>query len=159
MRISVSSFYERYEKNEKKEENENAENAEREKTKFPKVTQKPSDFVSDICNAARDGKLSSVQYLVEIEKENVETKNRAGWTPLHWASYYGHLDIVKYLVEECHRNVEAKDISGWTPLYWASYNGHLDIAKYLVEEGHARITDGIISDAKINVKEYLKSKT
>ena len=23
-----------------------------------------------------------------------------GWTPLHWASYYGHLDVVKFLVEQ-----------------------------------------------------------
>ena len=33
-----------------------------------------------------------------IEKENVETKDILGMTPLLYASWYGHLDIVKYLL-------------------------------------------------------------
>ena len=38
------------------------------------TTEKPFVFESDIHNAAENGKLSSVQYLVEIENKNVETK-------------------------------------------------------------------------------------
>ena len=131
---------------------------EKKKTKFTPVTEKPPDFEPDICKAAENGKLSSVQYLVEIEKINVEAKNSSGCTPLHYASLNCNLDIVQYLVEECHSNVEAKDSSGWTPLHRASTYGRFDVVKYLVEECHARITDGIISDASSSVKEYLQSK-
>ena len=58
----------------------------------------------------KKGKLSSVQYLIEIEKKNVETKDSYGWTPLFNASQNGHFDIIKFHVEECHVNVEVKDI-------------------------------------------------
>ena len=69
---------------------------EKKKTKFTPITEKPSDFEPDIFRAAKGGKLSSVQYLVEIEKKNVETKdNEYGETPLHWASANGHLDILR----------------------------------------------------------------
>ena len=84
------------------------------------VTQKPSDFEPDICKAAEEGKLSSVQYLFEIEGINVETNDSYGWTPLHYVSSNGHFDIVQYLVEECHCNVEAKDNDECTSLDYAS---------------------------------------
>ena len=56
------------------------------KTYFPPVTEKPSDFESDICEAAEEGKLTSVQYLVEQCHADVETKDDDGRTPINYAS-------------------------------------------------------------------------
>ena len=55
---------------------------EEKKTYFPPITEKPSDFESDICKAAEKGKLASVQYLFEQCHANVETKDSYGWTPI-----------------------------------------------------------------------------
>ena len=107
---------------------------EKNKTKFTPVTEKPSDFEPDILEASKEGKLTSIQYLIEIEHKDVETKDKEyEATPLLWASDKGHLGIIKYLIEECHCNIEAKDKDGWTPLHIASYNNHLDVDKYLVQ--------------------------
>ena len=46
------------------------------------MTIKPHDFESDIHEAADEGKLTSVQYLVEQCHANVEAK---GYTHTHWA--------------------------------------------------------------------------
>ena len=54
-----------------------------------KTTKKPPDFESDIFSATIKGKLSSVQYLVEIEKISVETKDISGRTSLFYASANG----------------------------------------------------------------------
>ena len=74
-------------------------------TFFPPVTEKPTDFERDICKAASEGKLSSVQYLVEQCHSDVETKNEYGFTPINNASYNGHLEVVKYLYEKCHAKI------------------------------------------------------
>ena len=82
----------------------------RKKTYFPPVTEKPSDFESDICKAAAEGKLTSVQYLIEQCHANVETKDKYGGTPINFASFNGHLEIVKYLYETCHATITDKTL-------------------------------------------------
>ena len=52
------------------------------KTSFPPVTMKPDDFVDDIHEAAKNGKLTSVQYLVEQCHANAEAKSKNEDTPL-----------------------------------------------------------------------------
>ena len=80
------------------------------KTYFHPVTEKPFDFESDICETAYQGKLTSVQYLVEQCHADVETKNKNEWTPINHALYSGHLDIVKYLYETCHAEITEKTL-------------------------------------------------
>ena len=119
------------------------ENEELKKSKndtfFPPVTEKPTDFERDICKAAREGKLSSVQYLVEQCHSDVETKDEYGWTPINNASENGHLEVVKYLYEKCHSDVETKNEYGFTPINRASCNGHLEVVKYLYEKCHSDV--------------------
>ena len=97
---------------------------------------KPDDFVYDIFEATKNGKLSSVKYLINVMKTdpNIKNDNWERYTPLHLASKKGYLDIVKYLVEECKVDPNIKNKYGDNPLHFASLNGHLDIVKYLVEE-------------------------
>ena len=58
----------------------------------------------------KQGKLKSVQYIVEQCHANVETKDNKGWTPLSNASIEGHLDVVKYLYEACHSEITEETI-------------------------------------------------
>ena len=51
-----------------------------------------------ICQAARDGALEDVKYLVETAKEDVNQLASGGVSPLIMASWANKLDIVKYLV-------------------------------------------------------------
>ena len=146
-----------------KDELKKPKKASSKKTHFVRVTEKPSDFESNIHSAARDGKLTSVQYLVEQCHANVEAKDNDGCTPIIYASENGHLEVVKYLYEECHANVEAKVEKGFfagrTPIICASYYGYLEVVKYLVEVCHATITDEAISKARNDeIERYLQSK-
>jgi ankyrin repeat protein len=108
-------------------------------TNFKPVTKKPFFFESDIYKAVAEGKLTSVQYLIEQSHVNVEAKDKNGRTPLHIASEKGQIEVVKYLIEQSHANVEAKDKNERTPLHIASENDHIKVAQYLVEQCHANV--------------------
>jgi pyrrolidone-carboxylate peptidase len=110
------------------------------RTIFRPVTKKPFDFVKNIHKAASEGKLTSVQYLIEHCNVNVEVRdNNFGSTPLHFASINDQIEIVTYLIEHCHANVEAKDNDGCTPLHNSSMDGHIGIVKYLCEQCNADV--------------------
>ena len=103
-------------------QNKTEEEKEEKKTYFPPVTEKPSDFESNICKAASEGKLTSVQYLVEQCHANVETKDENERTPIRCASLNGHLEVIKYLYETCHAKIDDRAI------IWARTE---EIKKYL----------------------------
>ena len=105
------------------------------KPKYIPVTERPENYEPDIFKATKEGKLSSVQYLIEQKGVNQLIRNKDGWTLLHNACFYGHLSIVKYLIEEHCVDEEAKDNDGLTPLHIACRNGFLPIVKYLCETG------------------------
>lgn len=52
-------------------------------------------------------------------KANMEVKEDAGSTPLHWATRNGHFEAVKLLLD-AKASVEAKDNDGWTPPHRAA---------------------------------------
>ncbi|RYP77756.1 hypothetical protein DL769_003322 [Monosporascus sp. CRB-8-3] len=64
----------------------------------------------------------------------INTKDKYGWTPLHWASQNGHDTVVKQLLESG-ADASVKDNGGMTPLYLASGNGHDTVVKQLLEGG------------------------
>ena len=123
-------------------------------------TEKPENFESDICKAAKDGKLSSVIYLIEQMGVKVETKDSViGNTPLCCASFSGKLDIVKYLIEICHANTEAKNNNSFTPLILAVTYNHFNIIKYLVDACHVKVTrDAITFCSDEEIEKYLHTK-
>jgi ankyrin repeat protein len=55
-----------------------------------------------------------------------------GFTPVFYASTYGHAGVVKILVE-ARANISLANEEGRTPLHWAARNGHLECARLLVE--------------------------
>ena len=52
--------------------------------------------------AAEEGDLDLVRYLVQKNPASVNTTNIKGEPPIFLAAYKGHYEIVKYLVEEAH---------------------------------------------------------
>ena len=101
------------------------------------------DFESDIFQACKYGKLTSVMWLVEkgiVDKNKrvVETDYNDKWkydTPIHIASKNGHLPIVQYLIETQKVNINIKGNFGKTPLHYACLNGYRVIARYLISKG------------------------
>ena len=111
---------------------------------FPSITEKPIDYEPNIFKACKVGKITSVQWLIEIEKEdknkkeekdNYELQFYQGYTPIHIASENGHLSIVEYLIEKQNIDKDIKGRYGKTPLHYACLNGHLPIVKYLISKG------------------------
>ena len=63
---------------------------------MPKVKKKES---KNIWNCSKTGDFESVQKYVEKDKAVVNKPDpNGGYTPLQFASAYGHLKLVKYLV-------------------------------------------------------------
>ena len=113
-------------------------NSRKEKKKeihFDKVTEKPEDFEPNLIKAAAEGKLSSVQYLIEICGKDKDLRDEYNCTPLHMACENGHLNIVMYLIEVQNADIEANESRSWTPLHFAAKSGFLDIVEYLCEKG------------------------
>jgi len=75
------------------------------------IISKPSDFEGNIFNAARDGKLPSIKYLLTngFDINSIDSE-RHNFTMLHWASLNGHQNIVEFLVEQ-KANVNARTTS------------------------------------------------
>ena len=100
----------------------------------PPVTEESEDYEPDIFKACKEGKLTSVQYLIEKQNADKEITGNGGKTPLHYACEFGHLLIVEYLISKG-ADIEAKDIYYWTPLHFACKEDHLEIVEYLISKG------------------------
>ena len=99
--------------------------------------------------AAYFGHKDIVQYLVEKEGCEVDSRNRYQKTPLHRAARQGELEVVKYLIEE--KGSDPKLTCHWkrTPLHSACIHGQLAVVKYLMS----------ISTVDSSVKDILFEQT
>jgi ankyrin repeat protein len=82
-------------------------------------------------------RLGNAERIAEILKKNprlVNTLNRAGLTPLHYAAIGGHVDAAKVLLANG-ADVEAERIGGFTPLHDAIVKKQRDVAELLIAQG------------------------
>lgn len=49
--------------------------------------------------AAMAGRLENIKFLLENYQYNINQKNRAGFSALHYAVIYNHIEIVKELLK------------------------------------------------------------
>ena len=151
--------------------------------RYPPITEKPKDLECDIFKACKNGKLSSIRYLIEIEgiDKNIKVPHDnimflKDYQPIHIACKNGHLDIVEYLIKKANVDVETHGCYEETALMTACFYGHLDIVKYLIEEAHANkeahdilnrtplgrscesgnllLVQYLIEDAKVDITKY-----
>lgn len=86
-----------------------------------------------IHEAAGSDDAAEVERLLATGTE-VDERDVAKKTALHWAAEGGHIDVARLLVADG-ADVNAKDFSNYTPLHAAGYNGHEAIAGLLIASG------------------------
>src|SRR6266480_2706658 len=97
------------------------------------VSTRGQDLDAKLVDAAKARNTAEVQKLLG-QGANANAKDKAGWTALLWAAYFGRTDTVRALLEKG-ADVNAKDNDGWTPLFWAAFSGRTDIVRALLEKG------------------------
>ncbi|KAL2808755.1 ankyrin repeat-containing domain protein [Aspergillus granulosus] len=70
--------------------------------------------------AAREGKMSIAESLLNANPKLATTKDDDDRLPIHWAVAYNRLPIVEILVSTKNFDPDVEDGSGWTPLMIAS---------------------------------------
>ena len=85
-------------------------------------------------DAARQGDLQQVQWLI-ARGASVNTRTTSwGSTPLAAAAACGHVEVAQVLIA-CGANVRAVDEDGATALHRAARAGHSDVVRLLIEKG------------------------
>ena len=97
-----------------------------------------NELEMDIFKAAKEGKIKSIEALINDYNADINAKNSDEDTPLHLAAFYNHIDIVEFLCEH-KADIELQNKKGYTPLHSACDRGHLTIVEYLVETCKANI--------------------
>jgi ankyrin repeat protein len=93
--------------------------------------------VTEILAAAGNGDVAKVRLLLDRNPNLAFSKNKEGFTALHYAASYGYLEIAELLLTK-NADVNAKTSKGDTPLHYAASYGHKDIAELLLSNNHAR---------------------
>ena len=91
-----------------------------------------------IYEAAEKGNIEAVKQHLAAGVD-VNWKNIASLTPLHYAAHNGHKEIAELLIANG-ANVNAKMDNGFTSLHWAAiarnaHEGHKEVAELLIAEG------------------------
>ena len=87
--------------------------------------------------AATHNYLEVVQLLLE-RGADPNLPDNAGWTPLHYAAWFGSGTAILAVLQDHGAQVNAQNDRGITPLYFASVAGHDTQVKYLLAHGADR---------------------
>lgn len=64
---------------------------------------------------------------------NVNSRDTAGFTPLHYACQNNYPTTVRLLVQSGGANIQARNtVNNWVPLHEAAHNGHADVVRVLL---------------------------
>jgi hypothetical protein len=96
----------------------------------------PLAFSNDIHEAAKKGDLEMIQKILDKNPELLDTPDKSGFTPLHWAVIFGKKDMIEYLIGKgADIKGHNKALRGWTPLQAALFAYNNNVADLLVSHG------------------------
>ena len=107
------------------------------------ISTRGQDLDAKLVDAAKARNTAEVQKLLG-EGADANAKDKAGWTALIWAAYFGRTDTVRTLLEKG-ADVNAKGKDGMTALMNAASADYQDIVHSLLEKGanvNAKDNDG-----------------
>ncbi|QOJ78899.1 ankyrin repeat domain-containing protein [Infirmifilum lucidum] len=91
----------------------------------------------ELLEAAARGDYGKVKELLD-RGADVNTRDKYGWTPLHYAADGGHLEVARLLLDRG-ADVNTRDNDGRTPLDLARAMGHKEVVELLESVGeHGR---------------------
>ncbi|XP_014672930.1 PREDICTED: osteoclast-stimulating factor 1-like [Priapulus caudatus] len=98
------------------------------------VEESAETLLNPLHEAAKRG---NIDFMSECLRNQVSVNglDKAGSTPLYWASHAGHVDCVRNLLAVPTVAVNSQNKLGDTPLHAAAWKGHADIVKLLLDEG------------------------
>ena len=88
-----------------------------------------------LCECAQDADIEGMRNIID-KGADVNTKNKDGITPLHFAAFSGSIDASKILMD-AGANINAKGNNLATPIFFAISSHSVDIVKILIEGGAA----------------------
>lgn len=97
-----------------------------------------------LAEAAAQGDLETVRYLVENNKADINQSGLSGWTALHLAIVFYQDEVVTFLLSKG-ADVHCKTSNKLTPLHLAAEGGYVDIIHELLQKGalpEARTSQG-----------------
>src|SRR6266480_537141 len=97
------------------------------------VSTRGQDLDAKLVDAAKARNTAEVQKLLG-QGANANAKDKAGWTALLWAAYFGRTDTVRALLEKG-ADVNARGTDGMTALMNAASADYRDIVHSLLEKG------------------------
>ncbi|MDQ7825751.1 MAG: ankyrin repeat domain-containing protein [Candidatus Eremiobacteraeota bacterium] len=83
---------------------------------------------------AKSGEVPKVKVLLRDRPGLVNSRDKDGKTPLHYAAEGGHLEIVDILITRG-ANVKTECNVGMTPLHLAVMNAHREVSLLLINRG------------------------
>jgi ankyrin repeat protein len=93
-------------------------------------------FSDEIHEAAKKGDLDKIQKILDEHPDLLDSPDRSGFTPLHWAVIYGRKDMMEYLIGKgADIKGHKRALRGWTPLQSALFASNNGVADLLVAHG------------------------
>ncbi len=94
------------------------------------------DLSSDLSDAAQSGDLTRLRALLERNRSFASMPDDQGYTPLHYAAYFGHVEAARYLLGiGADLTAISLDPLRSQPLHAAAASGQLEIATMLLQAG------------------------
>ena len=94
------------------------------------------DFRSELSDAAQTGDLNRLRELLENNRAFASQPDQQGYTPLHYAAYFGHVEAAKFLIG-IGAEVRAVSLDPLRnhPLHAAASAGHAAVVDLLLAAG------------------------
>lgn len=94
------------------------------------------DFRSDLAEASQTGDLPRVQQLLDGNAQLATMPDLDGYTPLHYAAYFGHVELARYLIGlGADPSSVSMDPLRNQPLHAAASSGFAEVARILLDGG------------------------